>query len=349
MPLARTSRVSRNHLPVLRVERGLDPLGQVRGAADAPIMEEQDPRLLAGHVLMNGHDVDAGAPQGLEHSLELGLQHCEVSVDDRLVVAPGEGGPRVDAHRAAHRLAVHPGLAADGDLVDAILELAARAEDCVDLLRVERTLRRIDVPSKHLALAAARLLDLGEDLADGGGELRLIAHAADVHEHHLRGVPEEVVVQSGHLEVVVECDAHHRVHLIFEKDNVTHDDRVLAGLLEGGPRRKPHRRRERDAGRGYREVAPRHGDLDDDLLLAECPLRPRELLDLRHVERRLCRRCEGCRAGPGESCKYDYEQTFSHLALPSGARAGRRFTSSHWMFWKNASTYLGAAPPQSMW
>ena len=130
---------------------------------------------------------------------------------------------------------MHRGRASHRDLVDAVLELAALAEDRVDLLRVERALRRVDVDRRHISLAAAGLLDLDEDLAHGPGEPGLIPHPPDVHEHDLGTVPEEVIVQRRDLEPAVERDAHDGIHLVFEQDHVPHDDNVLAGPLERGP------------------------------------------------------------------------------------------------------------------
>src|SRR5262245_12468280 len=44
-----------------------------------------------------------------------------------------------------------------------------------------------------------------------------MAHAADVHEHYSRRVPDEVIVKSGHLEAVVEGRAHYRAYLVLTK------------------------------------------------------------------------------------------------------------------------------------
>src|SRR5258705_6213168 len=79
-PHARTSElrsVLAAALLALRAERGLDALGQVLGAPETPEVQEQDPRLLARHVLMNGDDVDARSTQGLQDTLQLRLEHRE--------------------------------------------------------------------------------------------------------------------------------------------------------------------------------------------------------------------------------------------------------------------------------
>src|SRR5262249_27910304 len=112
-------------LAMLRIEGRLDVLGEALGRGDPPEVQEQDPGLLPCHVLMNRHDVDAGAAQRFQHRLWLGLLHREVSVDDRLVVAARERRPGVDAHRAGHHRTVHLRLAADRDRVGAVLEVGA--------------------------------------------------------------------------------------------------------------------------------------------------------------------------------------------------------------------------------
>jgi len=43
--------------------------GEVLGLPDAPVVQEHDARLLAGHVLVDGHDVDSGDPEGLKNPL----------------------------------------------------------------------------------------------------------------------------------------------------------------------------------------------------------------------------------------------------------------------------------------
>lgn len=58
-----------------------------------PVVQEDDPRLLVGHVVVARHHVDAAFPESLEHRLKLVLLHGEVAVHHRLAVAAGEDGP----------------------------------------------------------------------------------------------------------------------------------------------------------------------------------------------------------------------------------------------------------------
>src|SRR5207249_4259676 len=50
------------------------PGEQLRGA-HPPVMEEDDPRRLAGHVLVDRDDVDASPAQGFEDTLHFRLEH----------------------------------------------------------------------------------------------------------------------------------------------------------------------------------------------------------------------------------------------------------------------------------
>src|SRR6266542_3245965 len=89
------------------VERSAEATREISRRTRPPVVEEQDPRLLASHVLVDRDDIDARLPQLLEHGLELVLQHGEVAVDDGVVVGAGERGPRVHAHRVARLRPMH--------------------------------------------------------------------------------------------------------------------------------------------------------------------------------------------------------------------------------------------------
>ncbi len=221
----------------------------------------------------------------------MGAGTREVAVHDGAVVRAGEGGPGIHTHDLADLVAVHACGAPDGDLVDAVAQVALLPDRGVDLRGGERALRRLDVGLGHVAGASARLLDLREHLAHGGGEGVLRGHAADVHEHHLRRVPEEVVVEGGDLEPVVEGHAHDRIHLVFEQDEVAHHHRMAgARRLESGPGGETERRSDVYAARGDGEIAPGDGHLEDALLRIESALGTGQLLDASGIEARRARR-----------------------------------------------------------
>jgi hypothetical protein len=75
----------------------------------------------------------------------------------------------------------------------------------------------------------------GKHVAEGAREFRPIPHAADVHEHHLGCVSQEVVVKRCNLQAIVKGYAHHRIDLIFQHDHIAHDHDLLPSLLKGCP------------------------------------------------------------------------------------------------------------------
>src|SRR2546421_3882744 len=244
-----------------------------------PVVEKHDPRLLADHVLMNCDDVDASPAELLQNQLQLRLEHGKVAIDKSFVARADERRPRIHPHLVADFVTVHARGSAERGLVDAILEVTPRTQNRVELLRVETGLFGIDVRSLHFGWSAARLFDLGEDLPHRTRDLGFVTHAADVHEHHDRRLPEKMIVQRGDLESVVERDAHHRIHLVFAEHHVAHDHRLLAGLLEGSPGSEPHRWCNANGPRENLEIAARSGDLVDLLLLVELPFQTGELVD----------------------------------------------------------------------
>jgi len=146
------------------------------------------------------------------------------------------------------------------------------------------------------AVGSARptgLLDGAEHFADRGGELIGVARAADVHEHYLGLVPEEVVVQGRHLQPVLEGGVHDGVHLVFEHDVVAHQDDVIADALERGPRGQPQGRRHLHARRRHAQVGARHADLEHALLFVQLSLRPGQLFDAGRVELVVLGTCRG--------------------------------------------------------
>src|SRR5437867_4843016 len=115
------------------VESRSHPPGEDVGGTHAPVVEEDDPWFLTRHVLMYGHDVDAGVSERLQHALELRLEHGKVSIHDRALVRTREGRPGVHAHGGRNLLAVHAGGPADGHFVDARAEAPLVRQDRFDL------------------------------------------------------------------------------------------------------------------------------------------------------------------------------------------------------------------------
>src|SRR5215467_15742432 len=165
-------------------------------------MEEKVARLLLAHVLMNGDDVDALLAHGMQNWLKLVLQHGEITIDKRRIVAAGKCRPSVDAHLLADGYTMHAGRTADHDLEHALVGLPLGAECLLEGSRRDGA-GGVDFASEGFNGARIRGADLGDlvvDLLHAGGEGLGVAHTADMHEVDLGLIKEEVVVQSGDLE-----------------------------------------------------------------------------------------------------------------------------------------------------
>src|SRR5262249_49417344 len=223
---------------LLRVECGLDSPREFLRRVLRPEMQKHDARLLVRHVVVDRDDIDVRVTERLEDVLELVLEHGEVAIDHGRTLAPPEGRPGIHAHRLPDLRAVHRRLAAEGELRDAVLRLRGSSEDRLEGFRVDRARFRDARGDAHAAEARSFWRRVGRihDLPDPRRQLLGGPHAADVHEEDAWAIEEEVVVQGGHLEPVVEGSAHGGIHLWLRQDDVPPDHRLIARCLEGCPR-----------------------------------------------------------------------------------------------------------------
>src|SRR5262249_48579289 len=271
-------------LVVLRIERRFQPLGELARRANAPIVQEHHTWGFHGHVLMDGDDIDTSATQSFQDRLQFLFEHDKIAIHHRLIIAAGKGGPGVDAHGVADVMAVHLRAASDGELVHTVGQLALRAQDLLNSGGVQRGLGRIKVGLGDLTLATAGRFDLGKDFAYGARQGLLTAHTTDMHEHDLRGIPKEVIVQGRDLQPVGERFTHDWIHLIFEQYYVSHDQCLVTRLLKRRPRGETQGWCKLHAGHTDVEIAPWHTDFEDFLALVELAFGTRELLDLGRIE-----------------------------------------------------------------
>ena len=101
-------------------------------------MEEHNSRLFVCHVLMDGNNVDLFLEQRFQNRLQFIFRHCEISIDNCIVVAAGESRPRVDAHGVAERDAVHFRRTTEREFYHSIFRFALRPKDLVQRLRRNR-------------------------------------------------------------------------------------------------------------------------------------------------------------------------------------------------------------------
>jgi hypothetical protein len=104
-------------------------------------------------------------------------------------------------------------------------------------------------------------------------QIRRRAVAVDVQVEHVRLVPEEMVVQRGHVEAVFEQRAHHRVDLVLQQHEIAHQHLHPAGALRHcDPAAEAERRRRLDPGNRHLNVIAR--DVHLQHLILEVALLP---------------------------------------------------------------------------
>ena len=118
------------------------PLRQLGRRALAPVVEEEEARLVVEHVIVEGDHVDARGPKGADHGLYFFGPHDEVSVDSRPNVAPRKGCPRREAHRSTDRHAVRTSLARNRHLDDTPLTDRRLIENLPEASGIERARAR---------------------------------------------------------------------------------------------------------------------------------------------------------------------------------------------------------------
>ena len=96
-------------------------------------------------MLMDGDDVDSSLTESFQNVLELSLMHRYVAVDDRFVVAAGEGAPSVHAHLIADFDIMHPGRSTYRKFVHTVLVLALQTEGCIEFRGIQRRTGWIDL------------------------------------------------------------------------------------------------------------------------------------------------------------------------------------------------------------
>ena len=96
----------------------------------------------------------------------------------------------------------------------------------------------------RLRMSCADLLDLVMDLPHRRRKLLDAALARDVHEVDFRLIEEEMIVQGGDGQAVVERGRHGRIDFIFEDHGIAHHHRLVVKSRERGPGPQPHKRRQ---------------------------------------------------------------------------------------------------------
>src|SRR5207237_9195369 len=78
-----------------------------------PKVRENESRLLADHMVMQRHNMDARLSQSLQHGLHFLGGHDEIAIHRSQLVAPRESRPGGESRGAADLYVVHASFAAD--------------------------------------------------------------------------------------------------------------------------------------------------------------------------------------------------------------------------------------------
>ncbi len=153
---------------------------------------------------MDAGDGDVSTAQGFQDTLQLGFEHGEIAFDNDLSLLPANAA-HVLTPILANRVSIHLRIQANRHFLDFVGFFYWRTADRLKRFRVKRGFFGVKGRMWGLTLATAGFLELGESLANSRRQFIGIAHAANVHEHHFRRVPQKMVVQSGNFDAVIQC------------------------------------------------------------------------------------------------------------------------------------------------
>jgi len=94
-------------------------------------MEENNPRFFAGHVGVDGDDVDAGLAERLQRRSQFVFSDCEVAIDHGVLITTGKCRPSVYPHRIIKIDPVDLDRTSEGELNHSPVRFTATVEDLV--------------------------------------------------------------------------------------------------------------------------------------------------------------------------------------------------------------------------
>src|SRR6266480_878914 len=111
------------------------------------------------------------------------------------------------------------------------------------------------------------------------------AFAFDVHEVNFGVVEEEMIMQRGNAEPVVERSGHCGIHFVLEKNGVAHHHRFgVRAFYESSPSTETHEWRHAPSIDNDLHVGARKGDFINAFLLIHFSLEPGQFVDARRVQ-----------------------------------------------------------------
>ena len=98
-------------------------------------------------------------------------------------------------------------------------------------------------------------------------------------------IEEEMVVERGHVEPVIQCSCHRGINFVLKKDGVAHHHGFsVRAFCKGCPRAESHEWRHGPSGDNDLYVVARKADFINAFLLVHLSLEPGEFVDTRRVE-----------------------------------------------------------------
>src|SRR5262245_8662423 len=92
---------------------------------------------------MNGNNVDSAGSKSLQYILQLGFQYAEIAVDKSVLLGTGKSRPSVHTHLLGSVATTgHSRPSANDDFVHSRALLPTMAEELLNLLTIDGTLRR---------------------------------------------------------------------------------------------------------------------------------------------------------------------------------------------------------------
>src|SRR5437870_12764502 len=104
----RTGRFTAGHL-LLCVLGALEDCSKISRSSDAPIVEEDDPRLFEKHVIVHGYNLDPTRTKFSNNGSDFEFKHGEIAAHSRALLTALECCPGVVAHGRIDLQAATPG------------------------------------------------------------------------------------------------------------------------------------------------------------------------------------------------------------------------------------------------
>src|SRR6266700_4066478 len=188
------------------VQGGLEACRKLLSRAFAPVVEEDDQRPRADHMVMNGDHVQTVGAERLHYRRYLILQHRHVAGDCRALVAADDRRPGIEAHAGVDRrphLAHRNIVTAYRDLMDRTDLFQRAADDARQLCRIQLAFQRCGFLACRGTGTRLEFTDQLQGRLDATGQISRPAVAVHVKVEDARFFPEEVVVERSGLYAVV--------------------------------------------------------------------------------------------------------------------------------------------------